>query len=121
MKKETPIQGAIEVLINTGVISLEEAKAIHTVRDESILDLLIHKKAILVSEIEDTRVLLSNLNDSSHTRRMQAQLELVALIANSYNRRIEKTSSRMEERVKAASSASYPSVAEAIVGLGSED
>jgi len=80
----------VQLLIDAGVLSLEDARQIETLKGEAVLERMIAMRVLLPSEIEVARGhIVGALTRTNRTKRLHAQASLVQLITNNLHRRLD--------------------------------
>jgi hypothetical protein len=105
---------ALRLLVETGIISDEDAKSIQNAQSEVLLNRMIEKKALLPSEIEQARVVLQDLMSANRTRKMKAQMSLVRIITANMHRRMGRAGDQLREQKERITGEEFPSVAAAL-------
>lgn len=79
----------VQLLMDTGVLTQEDVTNIQTLKGEALLQLMIARRVLLPSEIEDARMhVLNMLTKHSRTQRLHAHISLVDLITTNLHRRM---------------------------------
>jgi hypothetical protein len=102
---------AVQLLVDTGVLSIEEAAEIKTAQVEVIIDMMLKNRALMMSEVEEVRFILNELNStSSRTRRVKSQMELVKIITSNLHRRIGTVGDMVRSQRNKITSGNFPAV-----------
>jgi len=100
---------ALRLLVETGILDAEDAKSIQTEQSEVLLNMMIDKKALLHSEIEEARVILQTLaTGTNRTRKLKAQTSLVRIITSNLHRRMGKAGDRLREQKERITKEVFP-------------
>ena len=105
-------QEVLTLLIDTGVFTFADVKSIQHVHGEAILDMMLERRVIPISEIENAKGILLELSHSSnHIKRVQAQSRFVELITANIHRRMHAASDELVEQHRKITADEYPAVA----------
>lgn len=100
----------VQLLIDTGLLTVEDAKAFHAQQIEAVLELMLTKKALRKSEINTARELLQTVVATNQTRRLKAKMSLVNLITKNLHRRMSNAGKRVAAQKKRITSGDFPIV-----------
>lgn len=101
---------AVQLLINTGLITLKDATQLHSSHEETVLEFMLSKQALLPEEINEGRKLLTTIIEPNQTRKLKAKMSLVNLITKNLNRRITNVSHRAAAQRKRITSDTFPAI-----------
>lgn len=90
----------VQLLIDTGLLSVEEAKNFHAQQIGAVLKLMLSKKALRYTEMNRARELLGAVVAANQTRRLKAKMELVNLITGNLHRRMTDAGNRVAAHKK---------------------
>jgi|MudIll2142460700_1097286.scaffolds.fasta_scaffold00003_124 hypothetical protein len=92
-KDETDV---VQLLIDAGVLTLEDANNIETLKGEALLQRMIDRRVLLPAEIEEAReYIVDALTKTNHTKRMRAKISLVQIITTNLHRRMDDAGVQM--------------------------
>jgi hypothetical protein len=105
----------VQLLIDTGVLSAEDAQSVQTAQSEVLLTMMVQKRALLPSEVENAREILNELMAGvNQTRRLKAQMSLVQIITGNLHRRMGQAGDRLRTQKERITSGDWPAVAPAL-------
>lgn len=110
----------VQLLIDAGVLSNDDAKSVETLKGEALLQHMIDRRVLLPSEIEEAREYLVNaLTSTNHIQRMHSKISLVKVITANLHRRMGDAGDQLRTSRDKFSSSNYAAVASAAVALKS--
>ena len=89
---------AVRLLIDAGVLSESDARAIKDAHGEHLLSLLIKQHTILPEESQQAREALRDIDGLHQAKKMAAQVTLVRMLTRGVNRRVHCASERLIEQ-----------------------
>lgn len=101
----------VQLLIDTGLVTPHDAEQIQSKQVEAVLDLMLAKRALLPTEIEEARELLGVVLATNQTRRLKAKMSLVNLITGNLHRRLNTAGDRVAEHKRRVTSGHFPAIA----------
>lgn len=105
----------VQLLIDTGVLTAEDAQSVQTAQSEVLLTMMVNKRALLPSEVEDARTILNELMvGTNQTKRLKAQMSLVQIITGNLHRRMGQAGDRLRAHKERITSGNWPTVAPAL-------
>jgi hypothetical protein len=89
----------LQLLVDTGVLDSTDAENAQAAQSETLLDLMVKKRALLPSEVEQARAILHELLvGTNQTRKLKAQMSLVRIITGNLHRRMSRAGDRIREQ-----------------------
>ena len=102
---------AIQLLIDIGVMTEEDARHIRVVQVEAILKLMMEKQALLPKEVPNARSILQELVESTNqTKQLMAKMSLVQIITNNIHRRMKRAGDALSEQKQRVTTGNWPVV-----------
>jgi hypothetical protein len=102
----------IQLLIETGVLTPEDASSIKTVHTEVILRHMKEHDVLSAAEEEEARDILSELaNGGPPIAKIRAKVRLVRIITNNIHRRIDRQHTHTQEQNERITGEAFPMVA----------
>lgn len=102
----------VQLLIDTGVLTPEDAANIHSVQTEVILQYMKDRDALIPSEEAQVREALTTLiGGAPLAQRLQAKIRLVSIITQSVHRKIDAQGVRTREQRERITGEAFPMVA----------
>lgn len=101
----------VQLLIDTGLVTGEDAEHLQSKQVEVVLDLMLSKRALLPSEVDEARSLLQMVMSNNRTRRLKAKMTLVHLITGNLHRRMNHAGQRVAEQKRRITSGHFPAIA----------
>ncbi len=90
----------VQLLIDTGLLSADAAKTFNVKPIETVLHLMLSKKALRHEELERARELLNTVMTTNQTRRLKAKMALVNLITGNLHRRMTAAGNKVAAQKK---------------------
>jgi hypothetical protein len=104
----------VQLLIDAGVLTLEDAKDIETLKGEAVLERMIAMRVLLPSEIEMARRhIVDALTRTNRTKRLHAQASLVQIITNNLHRRLDNAGEQVRVAKKHITGGAFAAIAAA--------
>jgi hypothetical protein len=102
----------VQLLVDTGVLTTEDAAKIHLVQTDEIMRHMKEHNALIPEEEEVVQQALSTLiSGGPLAKRLEAKIKLVGIITNNVHRGLERQSDRMHEQRERITGEAFPIVA----------
>lgn len=105
----------VRLLIDTGILSEEDARSLQTAQSEVLLALMIERRALQPSEAEEARVFLNDiLGNVNRMRKLHSSSKLLSLITTNLHRRMSTAGDTVRREKERITGATFPVVAVAL-------
>lgn len=101
----------VQLLIDTGLVTSNDAEHIQSQQVEAVLDLMLSKRALMLSETKEARELLQIVRSTNRTKQLHAKMALVNLITGNLHRRMNSAGQRVAAHKRRVTSEHFPAIA----------